>query len=378
MILNGHEYVACQARKAGIDFTKEGNCFTHTPDAAGLARVADTLSEERTIGRLTQVCERWIYTCVSFALDSEEPQQTGFRYQYSVYQVEYSHNLLFQVGAQMEQVFQALVDRSRVRLGVKEVKTILGRKQRPKYRPRQKQTPEWSIVIERPTYDLTVFKVQAGRLTLKIYTKGERVLRAEALVHNTEELDLGRDLPNFVRILARLQEILERFLQTLAGVDACFISDDGLEKLPLPGLVGQSRVGGIDLNQPRMRKVVEAILALSCWPRGFTASQLAAQVRAAGLADYGPRRATYDLKKFRAKDLVRKIGLTRRYETPPEALRALAALVVLRDKVIQPLLATASQVDLPDPPPAQTTLDQHYQTLRQDMRSLLQALGLAA
>ncbi len=28
VILNGHEYVACQARKAGISFTKEGNCFT--------------------------------------------------------------------------------------------------------------------------------------------------------------------------------------------------------------------------------------------------------------------------------------------------------------------------------------------------------------
>jgi hypothetical protein len=28
VILNGHEYVACQARKAGIVFTKEGNCFT--------------------------------------------------------------------------------------------------------------------------------------------------------------------------------------------------------------------------------------------------------------------------------------------------------------------------------------------------------------
>src|ERR1700680_690605 len=45
VILNGHEYVACQARKAGIGFTKEGNCFTHISDAAGLTKIADTLSE---------------------------------------------------------------------------------------------------------------------------------------------------------------------------------------------------------------------------------------------------------------------------------------------------------------------------------------------
>src|SRR3984893_8691756 len=55
VILNGHEYVACQARKAGIAFTKEGNCFTTISDAAGLAKVADTLSEHRAIGRLSQV-----------------------------------------------------------------------------------------------------------------------------------------------------------------------------------------------------------------------------------------------------------------------------------------------------------------------------------
>ena len=27
VILNGHEYLACQARKAALSFTKEGNCF---------------------------------------------------------------------------------------------------------------------------------------------------------------------------------------------------------------------------------------------------------------------------------------------------------------------------------------------------------------
>jgi hypothetical protein len=46
IIFNGHEYVACQARKAGIGFTKEGNCFTHIGDVTGLAKIADTLSEE--------------------------------------------------------------------------------------------------------------------------------------------------------------------------------------------------------------------------------------------------------------------------------------------------------------------------------------------
>ena len=39
IILNGHEYVACQASRAHLDFVKEGNCFTQIADAADLARM---------------------------------------------------------------------------------------------------------------------------------------------------------------------------------------------------------------------------------------------------------------------------------------------------------------------------------------------------
>jgi hypothetical protein len=87
-------------------------------------------------------------------------------------------------------------------------------------------------------------------------------------------------------------------------VDGCFISDETLEELPRSAAVGKSRVGGIDLNQPRMRAVAEAVTALAALPRGFTTSQLAAEAQSRGQAEYGPRRATYDLKKLRAKQLV--------------------------------------------------------------------------
>src|SRR6516162_1502564 len=79
VILNGHEYVACQAFKAGIRFSKEGNCFTQVSDTAGLAKIADTLSGQQAVGRLCQVCERWIYSsCLCFALDLEEQKRSGF------------------------------------------------------------------------------------------------------------------------------------------------------------------------------------------------------------------------------------------------------------------------------------------------------------
>ena len=38
VILNGHEYVACAARAAGIPFAKEGNCFTRVEHPQRLAQ----------------------------------------------------------------------------------------------------------------------------------------------------------------------------------------------------------------------------------------------------------------------------------------------------------------------------------------------------
>ena len=232
IILNGHEYVGCRARQDGIAYTKESNCFTIISKPTDLAKIADTLSNPRTIGHLSQVCERWIYSsCLCFALHLEEQQRSGFRYQYSVYQVEYSRNLIFHLGGQMEQIFQGLIDRTRARLDVKRLKTIFGRKARP-HRDRKGKPPRLEVVVETPAYDLTIFKLHFGKLTLKAYTKGEHILRFEAIVHNTKDLGCGRVLDRFPKIVVRLQQILEQFLGNLYCMDATFISDETLDQLP--------------------------------------------------------------------------------------------------------------------------------------------------
>jgi hypothetical protein len=378
IILNGHEYVACQAKKAGITFTQEHNCFTEISDAAGLAKVADTLCSPDMIGRLTQVCERWIYSaCLCFALDLAEQTQSGFHYEYSVFQTEYSRNLLFTRGGEMEQIVQGVIDRTRSRLDVKTLKTIFGLKKRPTRR-RGHPAPRCEIVLERPTYDLTVFRLCFGKLTVKLYTKGEHVLRFEVVVHNTQDLRCGRTLAKFAVIMAHLQGIVNRFLNVLRGIDVVSISDAQLDTWPLASQVGQTRVGGVDINQPRMRAAIEAVMALAPAPVGFTSSDVAAKVQALTHTAYTPRQAAYDLKKLRGKQVVSKIGASRRYETVPDGLQAVAALLVLRDKVIKPVLAGAGKPRRGPKPKNQSPIDAHYQTIQVEMRNLFQTIGIAA
>ena len=109
VILKGQEYVAIAAQGEGIGFTKEGNCFTEITDPQGLAQIADTFLQDAAAGRLGQVINRWIYTaCLVFGLDLADQQRTCFSYAYSVYQAEYSRNLLFAYGAHMDRVFNAM------------------------------------------------------------------------------------------------------------------------------------------------------------------------------------------------------------------------------------------------------------------------------
>ena len=377
VILNGHEYVAVAAQAEGIGFTKEGNCFTGIADPQRLARVADAWPRDAAIGRLGQVCDRWIYpACLCFGLDLAEQQASGFRYAYSVYQAEYSRNLLFKSGAQMEDLFDRVLDRTRSRLDIPAIRTLFGLKTRP-HRNRKAGPPAQEIVIEKPRYGLSWFRISFGRLQLKAYTKGEHVLRFEATVHNTRELRCRRSLENFAEIITLLAGMADRFATALDCADTGFLPDGVLDELPLPAQAGARRVAGIDLNKPRIRAALSAALALAPAPGGFTAAEHAARVRQiTGHDGYTTRQAAYDLRKLRGKQLVDKPGRTRRYHVPPPAARTISALLTLRDHVIAPILAGIRSPRMGPKPRIWTAADRDYETLRIGMQTLFRHLGI--
>jgi hypothetical protein len=282
----------------------------------------------------------------------------------------------------LEQCFQGLIDRTRTHLDINRLKTIFGLKRRPFWpRDRAKQPPREALVIERPQYDLTIFKIHFGKLTVKLYSKGARVLRCEAIVHNTKALKGKRSLSAMPQIVDQLKQIVFRFLDQLQTIDTPFIADDTLDSLPTPTQVGRSRVAGVDLNKPRVRAVMEAVIALAVVPTGFTASDLAAKVREilnVSPSEYLPRHAAYDLKKLRGKQWVKKIGKSRRYAPVPEGLQTMTALVVLREKVIKPVLAGAGKPKPGPRPQQETEIDKQYRQIHGEMRLLFHLLGVVA
>ena len=106
------------------------------------------------------------------------------------------------------------------------------------------------------------------------------MLRFEAIAHNTAELRCGRMIEKFPEIVTQLAGIVERFATALDCVDTGFIGDDILDELPTGVRLGATRVGGVDLNKPRMRDALRAALALAPAPNGFTVAEFTAKVHA--------------------------------------------------------------------------------------------------
>jgi hypothetical protein len=144
---------------------------------------------------------------------------------------------------------------------------------------------------------------------------------------------------------------------------------------------GQQRLAGVDIQKARLRAVAQALIALAPQPDGFTAEQLAARVRShqgPRMPKYNTRKAAYDLRKFRGKNMVRRIAKSRRYRVQRPGIRTLAALLILRERVLKPVMTGVCRPIRSRPPKNIHSLDLHYQALQREMLSTLQDLKLAA
>jgi hypothetical protein len=235
-------------------------------------------------------------------------------------------------------------------------------------------------IVDQSAYDLTVFKVHFGALTLKLYDKGARVLRAEAIAHNIKELRCGRSLEKLSIMLAKLQHMAIDFLNAMQAAHVSFLPDGVLDSLIEPTERGNRRLSGVDLQKPRMRSVAEAVLHLAPNPDGFTVQELADEVRPSlpevARDGYTGRQAAYDLMKFRGKQLIERVAKTRRYRPHPTGISILGGWLILREKVIKPVLAGAGKPHLGPPPKNIQALDQHYENLQRELRSTFDTLHI--
>ena len=231
--VNGHEWVQRQAAQRGVTAVKAQNCFVGGTSMEASSALARQLDGKQGLADLAVLIDRWVYSaCLCFGLPVEAQRRSGFVYRDSCAQIEYSRNVLFKSGRQLDQIYPGLIERTRLLLDAPRLKTIFGRKGRPHFKATGGGRLE--KIIERSTYDLTVFKLHLGKFTLKRYDKADRVLRIEVMTANTAELRSGKLLERLPGMLAKLEEILVRFLAVVQAAHTSFLDLRLVEKLSEP------------------------------------------------------------------------------------------------------------------------------------------------
>jgi hypothetical protein len=207
------------------------------------------------------------------------------------------------------------------------------------------------------------------------------VLRIEAIAHNVKGLRCGKSVEKLPIMLAELQRMVIDFLNLVQAAHISYLPDGILDELIEPTQRGSQRLAGVDLQKPRIRAVSEALLALAPKPGGFTLAELAERVGPLlpnNRPTYASRHASYDLSKLLGKALVERVERTRRYRIPPYGVRILAGMLVLRERVLKPVLAGLGKARIGRPPKQIHPLDKHYEVLQHELRRTFETLGLAA
>ncbi len=356
IILNGHEFTERKLIEKNILFEKTDNCFTAYDNGAALTEVADTCS----IGQLEGVCNRWISSCLWFGIDYDAQQRTDLRYQYCIYQAEYSRNFLFKQGAQLDQVYQSIIDQTRRNLNVERIKTMFGKKCRPHYRKSGNSALQVSVEI--PDYNLTVFKIHFGALTLKLYDKGERTLRAEVVVHNTKDLKCKRGLEHFSMIAEKLKSIMQSFLNNLLYAHVSMISKDELQKLVSSQKKGKQKISGINPFKKIDVCVMHAVMAVCFKPFGFSTSDVVQKLKKMYALNLKPTQVAYVLRKLKAKNIILTHKGKRKYYASSKGLQIILGVIVTTEQQLPRILACGANDEvLKDPSLKENYRDAYFQ-----------------
>jgi hypothetical protein len=354
LCINGHEYAKRQLERQGIEYQALDNGVLSCEDPATLQSICDGLSAEK----IDALLRKWLRR-VPHPFTAKD-RAKGIRYDLSILQAEFS---LTQVLDQpvTGRIFFEEVIRENLDIGrPDQVQLIFDRRiQRKGSHP----TPGRfrTRVITEGVYPSLHVDYKATRI--KQYHKEGRALRTETTINNTRDFKIGKRLHN----LPALREVGFKANRRLLDVQRishdCSIGERGFQAIQRPRIVHNQRASALRFGQDRVHALLHALVLFPLLPNGFSNSDLRERLEPLLGRGITPGAVTYDLRRLRLHDLIRRIPRTHRYEVTPRGLRYALFFTRSYDRLFRPGLALV----LPDQA-------QHDSTLRASFRQLENAM----
>jgi len=369
---NGHSFVAQELTRAGVRFRKVDNAFLAVADVDALQAAADRLSVAIVLRR----CAYWLRRLVPIFSPTERAALAP-GYRYSMAQMELATDVVFKRSAPLAALFQRACELGVLVGGAERTTQLFGRRIDRRYQGKLQ------TVLDQRDIGHPVLRWYYATSFAKNYTRGDRrgdcILRAETCSNDSRHFGVGRRVENLPMLREKLAATNERTLALQAELLASPIDTGQLAALARPTVVGQRRVPGVKLHDDRVIRLLETLLHPSAFTVDWTTRDLHARILARHHlteADYRLSQLRYDLSKLRAKGLVHRLAVSRRYRLTALGLKLGVLLVKLRTRLLGPLATMVSDRTARPTPSPNNSVDAAFHEVNTALEHLCAALGL--
>jgi hypothetical protein len=297
------------------------------------------------------------------------------RYRYSLAQIELATDVIFAEPSPLRALFRRAVELGLLMGGADRTSHLFGRQITSRYRGKLQ------TVLDRRNEGHPVLRAYYQTSFVKQYEKAETLRRTETCVNDPYHLNVGRRLANLPKLVTRMAETNQRFLDAQAELLACTVDQGELARLAQPVHLGKRRVPGLRLQDDRVVRLLDALLHpgsfVADWTSRDVLTRLLASHRLAE-ADYRLSQLRYDLGKLRAHGFIERLGRTRRYRLTERGLKLGVVLVKLRTRLLGPLATLATAPTSPPETASSSEVEAAFRRVDQAIDHLCSTLGLKA
>jgi hypothetical protein len=344
---NGHEWAKRQARKEGLGFKELSNGFAQCDDPARLQQICHSFGP----GHIRVLAERW-WARLPLPF-SEADRQAGYWWDISMRQIEVAKTITFTAPRHARAFFEALAA-DNLDLGRPDNMEIIFNRQ-----IRSTTKGVFRTAVDRDN-DGVVLNAFYRHSRIKIYLKDGRALRIETVINDTYDIGVLRRLEHLDELIAKAGDVNRRVLDTVRVSQGCVLASPAFERVAQPTLTQDGRrAPALRFGDPRVMALADALCLTLLAATGITNKSLRALIARTLGTPYSASQMTYDLRRLRAKNLIRRIEHTHTYVLTPEGQRVAVFYTKLHHRLLRPMLAA----DQPQAPPqlrtALRTID-HY------------------
>lgn len=368
--VNGHHYIENELKRTGVAYRKNDNAFLWVADPAALQAAADGLSAEGLQKRL----DRWTFL-LGPKFSEKERAAVKLNRKYSINQVEYCRNFIFQRNAPIHKIFERSCEMGLVGLTADKVLQIFG------FRKHKRLRGKLYTMLEKIDHGHHVLRAYAKDAMARMYEKFSTFLRVEVCVNRLKDFGLNKGLENLKRLRQILAGVTDRFTDFEAQALNVHVDFPLFQRLALPVVVGKTKVPGIKIHDTRMLRLMETLLHAGTQIQAWRTAEIHHAITAGfGLAPdaYTVTQLRYDLRKLKAHGLLERDGKQYRYRLTGKGIRVALMFVLFHKRVCGPLANSLFNRPPQHPDKPASKIEAAYHKADAAIQHVLDQLALAA